>query len=215
MDSDPKRVHDLHRRKQSEASEAAASAISKASSEKSHTQGKYKKQPWSRRWIFSFGAFVGIFIAMYFAKDNLSNFGDVGPMNGFWDDISSHLPAGVLREAQKISEKRANAQTGDAFSVGRKLLDEGLLLRYPTVMIPGVISTGLESWQTEGCASPYYRKRLWGSWSMLRAMLVDKACWSKAIALDPVTGLDPPDVKLRAAQGFDASDWFITGYKQF
>jgi phospholipid:diacylglycerol acyltransferase len=30
--------------------------------------------------------------------------------------------------------------------------------------------------------------------------------------LDKDTGLDPPGVKLRAAQGFDAADFFITGY---
>ena len=30
--------------------------------------------------------------------------------------------------------------------------------------------------------------------------------------LDKETGLDPPGIKLRAAQGFDAADFFITGY---
>ena len=30
--------------------------------------------------------------------------------------------------------------------------------------------------------------------------------------LDKDTGLDPPGIKLRAAQGFDAADFFITGY---
>lgn len=30
--------------------------------------------------------------------------------------------------------------------------------------------------------------------------------------LDTKTGLDPPGIKLRAAQGFDATDFFITGY---
>jgi phospholipid:diacylglycerol acyltransferase len=32
------------------------------------------------------------------------------------------------------------------------------------------------------------------------------------IMLDKHTGLDPPGIKLRAAQGFDATDFFITGY---
>lgn len=30
--------------------------------------------------------------------------------------------------------------------------------------------------------------------------------------LDHETGLDPPDIKLRAAMGFDATDFFVTGY---
>lgn len=79
-------------------------------------------------------------------------------------------------------------------------------------MIPGVISTGLESWGTEEQFQGYFRKRLWGSWSMMRALVMDKAAWKKHIMLDKETGLDPPGIKLRAAQGFDAADFFITGY---
>jgi phospholipid:diacylglycerol acyltransferase len=30
--------------------------------------------------------------------------------------------------------------------------------------------------------------------------------------LDKITGLDPPGIKLRAAMGFDATDFFVTGY---
>jgi phospholipid:diacylglycerol acyltransferase len=79
-------------------------------------------------------------------------------------------------------------------------------------MIPGVISTGLESWGTNEKSRQYFRKRLWGSWSMMRALVLDKASWKRHIMLDKTTGLDPPGIKLRAAQGFDAADFFITGY---
>lgn len=75
-------------------------------------------------------------------------------------------------------------------------------------MIPGVISTGLESWGTDPPSRPYFRKRLWGSWSMMRALVLDKAGWKKHIMLDKATGLDPPGIKLRAAQGFDATDLY-------
>lgn len=47
---------------------------------------------------------------------------------------------------------------------------------------------------------------------MMRALVLDKEAWKRHIMLDKVTGLDPPDIKLRAAQGFDATDFFITGY---
>lgn len=30
--------------------------------------------------------------------------------------------------------------------------------------------------------------------------------------LDSETGLDPPNFKIRAAQGLDAADFFVTGY---
>jgi phospholipid:diacylglycerol acyltransferase len=79
-------------------------------------------------------------------------------------------------------------------------------------MIPGVISTGLESWGTANLSRPYFRKRLWGSWSMMKALVMDKESWKQHIMLDTTTGLDPIDIKLRAAQGFDATDFFITGY---
>lgn len=47
---------------------------------------------------------------------------------------------------------------------------------------------------------------------MMRALLTDKASWKKHIMLDTTTGLDPPGYKVRASQGFDAADFFITGY---
>ena len=36
----------------------------------------------------------------------------------------------------------------------------------------------------------------------MRALVLDKASWKRHIMLDKLTGLDPPGVKLRAAQGF-------------
>jgi len=83
---------------------------------------------------------------------------------------------------------------------------------HPMIMIPGVISTGLESWGTANISRSYFRKRLWGSWTMMSALVMDKEVWKKHVMLDKETGLDPPNIKLRAAQGFDATDFFITGY---
>ena len=56
---------------------------------------------------------------------------------------------------------------------------EGIKAKYPVIMIPGVISTGLESWGTEEQSRQYFRKRLWGSWSMMRALVMDKASWKR------------------------------------
>ena len=93
----------------------------------------------------------------------------------------------------------------DSFSVGLHLQSQGVRALHPVIMIPGVISTGLESWGTEKESIQYFRKRLWGSWSMMRALVLDKASWKRHIMLDTLTGLDPPGVKLRAAQGFGES----------
>lgn len=100
----------------------------------------------------------------------------------------------------------------DSFAVGLHARSQGIEAKYPVIMIPGVISTGLESWGTEEHSRQYFRKRLWGSWSMMRALILDKASWKRHVMLDETTGLDPPGIKLRAAQGFDAADFFITGY---
>jgi phospholipid:diacylglycerol acyltransferase len=93
------------------------------------------------------------------------------------------------------------------------LLSQGIKAELPVIMVPGVISTGLESWGTTNTSRQYFRKRLWGSWSMMRALVLDKEGWKRHIMLDKQTGLDPEGgIKLRAAQGFDAADFFITGY---
>jgi phospholipid:diacylglycerol acyltransferase len=119
----------------------------------------------------------------------------------------------VLKGANCMRQKNEKAAVNyDSFSVGLQARSQGVEAKHPVIMIPGVISTGLESWSTEESARQYFRKRLWGSWTMMRALVMDKQGWKKHIMLDPKTGLDPPGVKLRAAQGFDATDFFITGY---
>lgn len=67
--------------------------------------------------------------------------------------------------------------------------------------VQGIVSTGLESWSTTPESRPWFRKRLWGSTSMLRAVVSDKERWVQALSLDLDTGLDPPGHKVRAAQG--------------
>ncbi|CAO3586930.1 unnamed protein product [Absidia cylindrospora] len=83
---------------------------------------------------------------------------------------------------------------------------------FPVVIVPGVISSGLESWSTDEKARKYFRKRMWGTATMFRAVILDKESWIHHLRLDPVTGLDPLGVKIRAAKGLDAADYFITGY---
>ncbi|KAF7721678.1 hypothetical protein EC973_004299 [Apophysomyces ossiformis] len=83
---------------------------------------------------------------------------------------------------------------------------------FPVVMIPGIVSSGLESWSTSETSRKYFRKRMWGTTTMFRSVLLDKELWTQHMKLDPVTGLDPPGIKLRVAQGLDAADYFVTGY---
>jgi phospholipid:diacylglycerol acyltransferase len=47
---------------------------------------------------------------------------------------------------------------------------------------------------------------------MLSQVTFNKEKWISAMMLDPITGLDPPDAKIRAAEGINAASTFIQGY---
>ncbi|KAK5995772.1 Phospholipid:diacylglycerol acyltransferase [Cladobotryum mycophilum] len=163
-------------------------------------------------FIFLLGSLCGLFAAGFFAKTNdLIDFPELSDLT--MDSLLDVIPAGLLKDMRDLVQGERDVTTSyDSFSVGLKARSEGLYAHHPMIMIPGVISTGLESWGTANISRPYFRKRLWGSWTMMRALVMDKENWKKHIMLDKRTGLDPPLVKLRAAQGFDATDFFITGY---
>jgi len=47
---------------------------------------------------------------------------------------------------------------------------------------------------------------------MLSQVTFNREKWMSMLLLDPVTGLDPEGVKVRASEGFDAASSFIQGY---
>ncbi|KIX92265.1 uncharacterized protein Z520_12011 [Fonsecaea multimorphosa CBS 102226] len=160
---------------------------------------------------FGLGGLLGLLLALLFAQSQ-----DVIKLEGLLevnlDSLMDVIPAGIVNDVKDLSRAERDVVNYDSFSVGLHLLSQGVKAHHPVIMVPGVISTGLESWSTGEKSRQYFRKRLWGSWSMMRALVMDQAAWKKHIMLDKETGLDPPDIKLRAAQGFDATDFFITGY---
>ncbi|KAG8876893.1 hypothetical protein FRC20_000598 [Serendipita sp. 405] len=106
---------------------------------------------------------------------------------------------------------RANFD-GREFCVGEELSARGLRAKHPVILIPGIISTALENWSTQGEYKAQFRKRYWGGASMVMRAIQNPERWMAALMLDPETGLDPPGVKIRAAQGIDAAQKFIEGY---
>ncbi|RPA79146.1 Phospholipid:diacylglycerol acyltransferase [Ascobolus immersus RN42] len=172
-----------------------------------------KARPSKRRsWmIFSIGGLFGVILAgLAYRNQDLMSLDVLGDIS--LDSILDVLPPGIIKEASDIRKREKEAVGSDAFAVGLALKAEGLHADSPVIMVPGVISTGLESWGTDMPGRKWFRRRLWGSWHMLRTMVTDQAQWKRHVMLDKITGLDPPGVKLRAAQGFDATDFFITGY---
>ncbi|KAJ5943921.1 hypothetical protein N7516_004089 [Penicillium verrucosum] len=171
-------------------------------------------KPRSKRrngFIFMLGGIFGIFVALFFAnQQEVISLDSLMDLNlDSWIDA---IPQGIVSDVKEFSQHERDTVSYDSFAVGLHLRSMGVEAKHPVVMIPGVISTGLESWGTGETSRQYFRRRLWGSWSMMRALVMDKAEWKNHVMLDRDTGLDPPGIKLRAAQGFDATDFFITGY---
>ncbi|KAI9594975.1 Lecithin:cholesterol acyltransferase-domain-containing protein [Syncephalis fuscata] len=174
-----------------------------------------------RRVFFALGLLLGLFIAVNFSSDNSPEFLRV--LSAFVSmpladlNFSALLPAniGVDEFLGNITAKLGPIAPAESelFEPGATMArEEGLKAKHPVILVPGIISTGLESWSTSECSRKYFRHRMWGTITMFRAVLLDKACWTEHMLLDPETGLDPPNVKLRAAQGLDAADYFIAGY---
>ena len=54
----------------------------------------------------------------------------------------------------------------------------------PIIIIPGIISTGLELWQGEKCAEGRFRHRFWTSMQMVDNIGRDHQCWLRHISLN-------------------------------
>ncbi|CAM9624868.1 unnamed protein product, partial [Chrysoparadoxa australica] len=84
--------------------------------------------------------------------------------------------------------------------------------KHPVVIVPGFTSCGLELWAGEPCLSSYFRRRIWGTTTMLQSFFQDTDCWLRHMKLDLESGMDPAGIKLRSDIGIDAADYFGPGY---
>ncbi|KDQ11270.1 hypothetical protein BOTBODRAFT_35570 [Botryobasidium botryosum FD-172 SS1] len=174
----------------------------------------------SRRFLFPLGLLLGTIMTTLYMPSippylmplleeydiflpSLSGFGNISmPALEFeWWQLTEK----VLAPAKSWLENRD-------FKVGEALAEEGLSAHHPIIIVPGIISTGLESWSTSPEYRHYFRKRLWGTATMIRAVVTEREKWVAALTLDHETGLDPPGIKVRAAQGIDAASSFMAGY---
>jgi len=141
--------------------------------------------------------------------------------------IATTMPEGLKFNLSEVQRRVADMEQlvdfmpGIAFSDKPKASDHapgemmaklGASAKHPVIMIPGVITTGLELWRGEPCASKYFRQRVWGTFSSLEMFLLNPRCWLRHMMLDPKTGLDPESIRIRAALGFEAADYVIGGY---
>ncbi|GAA5969238.1 hypothetical protein JCM11641_007521 [Rhodosporidiobolus odoratus] len=184
------------------------------------------KKGWSnkRTSFFVFGAMVGIFFGWLFTEgDPLSSFAnldlerfsswDVQSLLADMPSLSDLTTLNVnMTEFLAPGKEWLSARGPTNFEVGRDAKKRGLEKQHAVVLVPGIVSSGLESWSTAPDAVPFFRSRIWSGTSMLRAVLKNKDAWTRAMSLDPFTGLDPDGYRVRAAQGLDAASAFMPGY---
>ncbi|KAJ7729512.1 phospholipid:diacylglycerol acyltransferase [Mycena maculata] len=173
----------------------------------------------SRRFLFPLGLLLGALIAFSLIepRDIQDLHAHLSLLLGEYQltlpgvDLS-RVEAEWLRLRSNIPELWKFNTDGREFQVGDSMVARGLTAHHPVVLIPGVISTGLESWSTDPDYRPFFRQKLWGGFNMLSQVTFNRDKWIAAMMLDPVTGLDPPGAKIRAAEGIDAASSFIQGY---
>lgn len=105
-----------------------------------------------------------------------------------------------------------NSVTQTRTRPGYQLAQKGATAKYPVVMVPGFVTSALEVWQGRECAKQLFRQRVWGGVSMVQHFLMDRYCVMEHISLDPITGKDPENIRVRAVSGFEAADYFAGNY---
>ncbi|KXN91081.1 Phospholipid:diacylglycerol acyltransferase [Leucoagaricus sp. SymC.cos] len=173
---------------------------------------KTAQRPWWKtgRFLFPLGMLVGTLLGFTFVEPQdlqdmhtqvtvlMAEYGvnlpelpdfDFSRVEAEWERLRSSIP-----EVWKFNND------GREFQVGESMKARGLDAEYPVILIPGIISTGLESWSTSPDYRAFFREKLWGGFNMISQVTFNKEKWIAAMMLDPVTGLDPPDVKIRAAE---------------
>ncbi|TFK44430.1 Lecithin:cholesterol acyltransferase-domain-containing protein [Crucibulum laeve] len=174
------------------------------------------------RFLFPLGMIVGTLLGFAFVEPQ-----DIQDIHShvslLMDEYDINLPqlpgldfsrveAEWTRLRSNIPELWKFNNDGREFQVGESMKDRGLTAQHPVILIPGVVSTGLESWSTTPDYRPFFRQKMWGGFNMLSQVTFNKEKWIAAMMLDPITGLDPPGAKIRAAEGIDAASAFVQGY---
>lgn len=103
------------------------------------------------------------------------------------------------------------AQT-DKQHIGTRLYEEGARVNHPVVMVPGFVTSGLEVWAAKDCMKRFFRQRVWTAITGATSFLGERECWKEHMMLDPWTGNDPEGIRIRAAEGFVAADFFVMNY---
>lgn len=87
-------------------------------------------------------------------------------------DLSFSMPQELVTLSNDLFTAPKKWTEQRDFSVGMRLHDqENIVREHPVVLLPGIVSTALESWSTDAGS---FRKKLWGGVSMIRTVATQK-----------------------------------------
>ncbi|KAI0233631.1 phospholipid:diacylglycerol acyltransferase [Massospora cicadina] len=160
-------------------------------SKRTRTRSGKIKSTTRRRVFFLLGSTIGFLVAYFFAA---------GP----GQDMAAPI---VLNWTSYLDEQLGMSEMDWRSLLPDNIMVDDLFRNFTGRIFPAKASPGPSK------DSPGAKLRAAvGTLTMFRSVLTDRDCWLRCLKLDEATGLDPPGFKLRAAQGLDAADYFVTGY---
>lgn len=194
------------------------------------------------KWILTFIGFVTcFFLGLHFGggailrRQGYGHGGSVGQESitvGYSDAIQDFVERRLLpsmnetyntlmeKYEEEASKKSGGNNTDAILRPGERFVKQAraegrkVVPKHPILFVPGFITGGLQLWSGEECLKHRFRESIWGGTSMAQSFLSDRECWMRHVALDPISGMDPVggEIKVRAQTGFEAADYFVSGY---
>eukprot|EP00834_Sanchytrium_tribonematis_P001664 NODE_43_length_33755_cov_1.178542.p2 type:complete len:616 gc:universal NODE_43_length_33755_cov_1.178542:30277-28430(-) len=147
-----------------------------------------------------FGIFLGILIAVYFTK---SPSNDMDKVQFFLNNIMR----GNFTQIFGVNQ----VETTPAIEFLRKYKKKhkAPYKKRFTLLIPGIGTSHLSLWKST-CLKNYLRNQIWGSPTMILALLSNKQCWMDHMKL--VNGTDPEGIKVRPIRDLESAEYFMGNY---
>lgn len=168
-----------------------------------------EKQPSSKRYYrYALGLWIlQLALVLSLHRFGFLQKGTLEELNEAFEEFHQYFNVSIDSFTQSMSTERKN--------VGFELKQQGAKANYPIVIVPGFVTSGLEVWAGKECAKTFFRQRIWAAMTGAKSFLVERDCWKEHMALDPYTGSDPENIRVRASEGFGATDYFLANYWVF